>query len=77
MKLIKNQTVRISETQSAEIAKVAEAMGESKQTVIRLSVWEGLAVLKQKYGEKNHDGRTSGLHGDAVSEESGQHKNPQ
>ena len=48
MKLMITQTIRISEELEAEIKRVAQEIGESKQTVIRLAIKEGLAVLKSK-----------------------------
>ena len=50
MKLMIIKTIRISEEMEKEIAAVAKAVGESKQTVIRLAIKEGLRSVLAKFG---------------------------
>ena len=52
MKLMIIKTIRISEEMEKQIAEVAEAVGESKQTVIRLAIKEGLRSVLAKFGEQ-------------------------
>ena len=52
------QTIRITETMEQRIALVAKEVGESKQTIIRQAIKEGLPIVEQKFlsagaGEKN------------------------
>ena len=46
---MKNQTIRIPEELKMEIKRVGNAIGEKDQTVIRLSLKEGLVVLIKKF----------------------------
>ena len=48
MKLMKILTIRLSEELEAEIAKLADEIGESKQTAIRLAIREGIACVRAK-----------------------------
>ena len=52
MKLMIRQTICISEEMEKQIAEVAAAVGESKQTVIRLAIKEGLRSVLAKFGEQ-------------------------
>ena len=47
------QTICISEEMEKQIAEVAEAVGESKQTVIRLAIKEGLRSVLAKFGRQS------------------------
>ena len=49
MKLMIHQTIRISEAMEAEIARLAEDIGESKQTAIRLALREGIEPVRRKF----------------------------
>ena len=51
-KLMKVVPIRLNENLDNEIAEVAEAVGESKQTVIRLAIKEGLRSVLAKFGEQ-------------------------
>lgn len=58
MKLMINQTIRITEELETAISKLAQEIGESKQTVIRLAIREGIEVVRNKFltkqkGERN------------------------
>ena len=53
MKLMIIKTIRISEEMEQEIAAVAKAVGESKQTVIRLAIKEGLRSVLAKFGRQS------------------------
>lgn len=44
--------IRLNENLDNEITEVAEAVGESKQTVIRLAIKEGLRSVLAKFGEQ-------------------------
>lgn len=58
MKLMITQTIRISEELEAEIKRVAQEIGESKQTVIRLAIKEGLNAVRNKLaGETKGEGK--------------------
>lgn len=50
MKLMITQTIRITEAMESEISRLAEELGESKQTVIRLAIKEGLGIVERKLG---------------------------
>lgn len=50
MKLMIIKTIRISEETERQIAETAKAVGESKQTVIRLAIKEGLGAVLEKFG---------------------------
>ncbi len=50
MKLMIVQNIRISEETEKRIAEVSQAIGESKQTVIRLAIKEGLGIVERKLG---------------------------
>lgn len=47
------QTICISEEMEKQIAEVAKAVGESKQTVIRLAIKEGLRSVLAKFGRQS------------------------
>ena len=51
MKLMIRQTICISEEMEKQIAEVAAAVGESKQTVIRLAIKEGLRSVLAKISD--------------------------
>lgn len=53
MKLMIRQTICISEEMEKQIAEVAKAVGESKQTVIRLAIKEGLRSVLAKFGRQS------------------------
>lgn len=53
MKLMIIKTIRISAEMEQEIAAVAKAVGESKQTVIRLAIKEGLRSVLAKFGRQS------------------------
>lgn len=58
MKLMIIQTIRITEATERQIALVAREAGESKQTIIRQAIKEGLPIVEQRFlsasaGEKN------------------------
>ena len=50
MKLMITQTIRITEAMESELSRLAEELGESKQTVIRLAIKEGLGIVARKFG---------------------------
>lgn len=52
MKLMIVQNIRISEETEKRIAEVSQAIGESKQTVIRLAIKEGLGIVERKLGTR-------------------------
>ena len=54
---MKIQTIRISEETEKEIAAVAKAVGESKQTVIRLAIKEGLKIVERKLATKKNNSK--------------------
>lgn len=49
MKLMIRQTICISEALEAELSKLAEEIGESKQTAIRLALREGIECVRRKF----------------------------
>ena len=52
------QTIRISEEMEKDISKLAQEIGESKQTVIRLAIKEGLNAVRNKLaGETKGEGK--------------------
>lgn len=58
MKLMINQTIRITQELETQISKLSKEIGESKQTVIRLAIRDGLEVVRNKFlteqkGERN------------------------
>lgn len=58
MKLMISQTIRITEAMEAEIERLAEEIGESKQTAIRLAIREGIELVRRKFGiqtEQDHE----------------------
>ena len=58
MKLMITQTIRISEEMEKDISKLAQEIGESKQTVIRLAIKEGLNAVRNKLaGETKGEGK--------------------
>lgn len=57
MKLMIRQTICISEEMEKEIATVAKAVGESKQTVIRLAIKEGLRIVERKLAPKKNNSK--------------------
>lgn len=48
-KLMKVIPIRISEDLEAELSKLAKEIGESKQTAIRLTLREGIEVVRRKF----------------------------
>ena len=54
---MKIQTIRISEEMEKEITTVAKAVGESKQTVIRLAIKEGLRIVERKLAPKKNNSK--------------------
>lgn len=52
-KLMKVTPIRLNENLDEEIAAVAKAVGESKQTVIRLAIKEGLRSVLAKFGRQS------------------------
>ena len=50
-KLMKIIPIRISEELEAEISRLAEEIGESKQTAIRLALREGVGCVKRKFSK--------------------------
>lgn len=58
MKLMIRQTICISEEMEKDISKLAQEIGESKQTVIRLAIKEGLNAVRTKLaGEPKGEGK--------------------
>lgn len=51
MKLMIRQTICISEEMEKDISKLAQEIGESKQTVIRLAIKEGLNTVRTKLAD--------------------------
>ena len=51
MKLMIVQNIRISEELEAEISRLAEEIGESKQTAIRLALREGIEGVRRKFSK--------------------------
>lgn len=51
IKLMIRQTICISEELEAEISKLAEEIGESKQTAIRLALREGIEGVRRKFSK--------------------------
>ncbi len=49
MKLMIRQTICITEDLEGELSKLAEEIGESKQTAIRLALREGIEVVRRKF----------------------------
>ena len=49
MKLMIIQTIRITEAMEQQIALVAREAGESKQTIIRQAIKEGLPIVEQRF----------------------------
>lgn len=60
MKLMIIQTIRISEELEAEISKLAEEIGESKQTAIRLALREGIEGVRRKFSKMENKGTLGG-----------------
>ena len=60
MKLMITQTIRISEELEAEISKLAEEIGESKQTAIRLALREGIEGVRRKFSKMENKGTLGG-----------------
>lgn len=52
-KLMKVTPIRLNENLDEEIAAVAKAVGESKQTVIRLVIKEGLRSVLAKFDRQS------------------------
>lgn len=52
-KLMKVTPIRLNENLDEEIAAVAKAVGESKQTVIRLAIKEGLRSVLAKFDRQS------------------------
>lgn len=63
MKLMITQTIRISEELEAEISKLAEEIGESKQTAIRLALREGIEGVRRKFSKMENKGTLGGQTG--------------
>ena len=57
MKLMIRQTICISEEMETQIATVAKAVGESKQTVIRLAIKEGLRIVERKLAPQKNNSK--------------------
>ena len=55
MKLMITQTIRISEDMESAIKEVANKIGESKQTVIRMAIKMGLKHLDEFLSEPLED----------------------
>lgn len=51
IKLMIRQTICISEELETEISKLAEEIGESKQTAIRLALREGIEGVRRKFSK--------------------------
>ena len=51
IKLMIRQTICISEELETEISKLAEEIGESKQTAIRLALREGIEGVRHKFSK--------------------------
>ena len=60
MKLMITQTIRISEELETEISKLAEEIGESKQTAIRLALREGIEGVRRKFSKMENKGTLGG-----------------
>lgn len=60
MKLMITQTIRISEELEAEISRLAEEIGESKQTAIRLALREGIEGVRRKFSKMENKGTLGG-----------------
>ena len=59
MKLMIRQTICISEEMEKDISKLAQEIGESKQTIIRLAIKEGLNAVRTKLAdEQKEEGAT-------------------
>ena len=57
-KLMKITPIRLSEELDLSISKLAQEIGESKQTVIRLAIKEGLNAVRNKLaGEQKGEGK--------------------
>ena len=52
MKLMIRQTICITEAMEAELSRLADEIGESKQTAIRLAIREGIELVRRKFGEQ-------------------------
>ena len=63
MKLMITQTIRISEELETEISKLAEEIGESKQTAIRLALREGIEGVRRKFSKMENKGTLGGRTG--------------
>lgn len=56
-KLMKVTPIRLNENLDIEIASVAKAVGESKQTVIRLAIKEGLRIVERKLAPQKNNSK--------------------
>lgn len=56
-KLMKVTPIRLNENLDIEIATVAKAVGESKQTVIRLAIKEGLRIVERKLAPQKNNSK--------------------
>lgn len=72
MKLMIIQTIRISEELEAEISKLAEEIGESKQTAIRLALREGIEGVRRKFSKMENKGTLGGQTGKENFKSNGQ-----
>lgn len=63
IKLMIRQTICISEELEAEISKLAEEIGESKQTAIRLALREGIEGVRRKFSKMENKGTLGGQTG--------------
>lgn len=55
-KLMKVVPIRMSEDLEAELSKLAEEIGESKQTAIRLALREGVEGVRRKFSKMEKKG---------------------
>ena len=60
MKLMIVQNIRITEAMEAEIARLAEEIGESKQTAIRLALREGIEPVRRKFASAVREEKEAG-----------------
>ena len=72
IKLMIRQTICISEELEAEISKLAEEIGESKQTAIRLALREGIEGVRRKFSKMENKGTLGGRTGKENFKSNGQ-----
>lgn len=51
IKLMIIKTIRITEELESELSQLAEEIGESKQTAIRLALREGIEAVRRKFSQ--------------------------